>query len=211
MRAYRLGFWVPAVMGALVLAAAPAAYADYAFSGSGLSGSLDGSTETWMFNGDGGAGATGYLNNWGSPGVDQRTTSYSQTDRAFGMVITFSGGGPIDAASVTVGNGAGCTGSTGGGTTFCTLGPTDIWQAFITGPDTISFLAQDPSFFLSTDQDYFVNIFFDGDTPTSFAGSWLTSFSPSPNPVPEPGSIALFGAGLLGLGVMLMLRRRRPC
>lgn len=210
MIAMRFGLWAPAVIGMLALAAAPAAHADYYFSGSGPSGSLDGSTESWIFNADGGAAATGYLNNWGSPGVGASITSYSQTDPAFGMTVTFSGGGPINAASVTVGNGAGCAGSTAGGTTFCTIGGTnDIWQAFITGPDTIRFLAQDPSFFLMQGQDYFVNIFFDGDTPTSFTGNWLTSFSP--NPVPEPGSIAMFGAGLLGLGLMLGLRRRRSC
>lgn len=210
MIAMRLGLWAPAVIGMLAWAAAPAAHADYLFSGSGTSGYLDGSAERWSFNHDGGAAATGYLNNWGSPGVGAGVATYSQADDAFGMTITFSGGGPINAASVTVGNGAGCTGSTAGGTTFCTLsGTRDIWQAFITGPDTIQFLAQDSSFFLSPGHSYFVNIFFDGDTPSSFTGNWLTSFSP--NPVPEPGSIAMFGAGLLGLGLVLTLRRRRRC
>lgn len=211
MNTLKLGLLGPALAGVLALAAAPAAHADYMFSGSGTSGSLDGASETWIFNADGGAAATGYLNDWGSPGVGAGTTAYSQTDAAYGMVITFSGGGPIDVASATVGNGANCAGSTTGGTTSCTIGGTDdIWQAFVTGPDTIQFLAQDSSFYLSQGQDYFVNIFFDGNTPTSFTGKWLTSFTPTPpTGVPEPGSIAMFGAGLLGLGLMLVLRRRR--
>lgn len=209
MNTFRLGLLAPALVGVLALAAAPAAHADYMFSGSGTSGTLDGASESWIFNADGGAAATGYLNNWGSPGVTAGTVAYSQTDAAFGMIITFSGGGPIDANSITIGNGAGCAGNTGGGTTFCTIGPQDIWQAFQTGPDTIQFLAQNSSFFLSQGQTYFVNIFFDGATPTSFTGRWLTSFTPTP--VPEPGSIAIFGAGLLGLGLMLAFRRRRRC
>ena len=203
MGIFRIGLLAPVVFGVLALAAAPAAHADYVFSGSGSSGNLDGTSEPWAFDADG-------VGNWGSPGVSQGVTSYSQADSAYGMIITFSGGGTINAASIATGNSSACVGSTGGGTTFCTIGsPNDIWEAFLTGPDTIQFLAQDPSFYLSTGQDYFVNIFFDGSTPTSFTGKWLTSFSP--NPVPEPGVIGMFGMGLLGLGLMLMLRRRQRC
>lgn len=209
MSIFRVGVLAPALIGLLALAAAPAAHADYSFSGSGSSGYLDGTSEPWQFNADGGAVRTGYLDNWGSPGVNQSLTIYSQTDAAYGMSITFSGGGTIDAASIATGNGANCAGSTGGGTTFCTIGPTDIWYAFLTGPDTIEFRAQDPSFYISQGQHYFVNIFFDGTAPTSFTGRWLTSFAP--NPVPEPGVIGMFGAGLLGLGLMLILRRRQRC
>lgn len=205
----RIGLLAPIVFGVLALAAAPAAHADYVFSGSGTSGNLDGSSESWAFNYDGGKARTGYLDNWGSPGVNAGVTPYSQTDAAYGMVITFSGGGTINADAVAIGNSSACAGTTQGGTTFCTQGPTDIWEAFITGPDTIEFLAQDPSFYLSQGQLYFVNIFFDGDAPTSFTGKWLTSFAP--NPVPEPGVVGMFGAGLLGLGMMLMLRRRQRC
>ncbi len=211
MSIFRTGLLVPAVIGMLALAVTPVAHADYVFSGSGTSGTLDGSSESWIFNADGGAASTGYLDNWGSPGVGAGITTYSQADSAYGMSITFNGGATINADSISIGNGAACIGSTAGGTTFCTISPTNIWQAFLTTPGTIEFRAQNASFFLSQGQSYFVNIFFDGAAPTSFSGKWLTEFSPNPNPVavPEPESIAMFGTGLFGLGLILMLRRRR--
>ena len=184
-----------------------AARADYAFSGSGASGHLVSSSETWVFNGDGGASSTKYLNDWGSPGVDRGVVAYGESSPAFGFEITFSGGGAIDPASVTIGNGANCGGTTTGGTTFCTISPTDIWEAFLTGPDTIEFLAQSPTFDLTTGQDYFVNIFFDGNTPTSFTGSWLTTFSPTPSATPEPSALFLLGSGLLSIAGARRLRR----
>lgn len=209
----RIGVLAPVVMGIFALAAAPMAHADYVVSGNGTSGHLDGSSEAWAFNADGGKASTGYLDNWGSPGVGAGTTDYSQTHQAFGMSLTFSGA-IINADSIAIGNGKACAGSTRGGSTFCTIGsPDDIWQAFLTAPDTIEFRAQNASFFLSQAQKYFVNIFFDGAAPSSFTGRWLTDFSPDPGTgpvsVPEPGSIGMLGGGLLGLGLILMLRRRR--
>lgn len=185
-----------------IFGAAGAAHADYAFSGSGSSGTLVAASETWSFNFDGGT----LLNDWGSPGVGAGTVPYGESQAAFGMELNFTGGGTIDAGSVGIGNGAGCAGSTSGGTTFCTISPTDIWVATITGPSSIKFIAQSPTFFLSQGQNYFVNVFFDGDKPDAFSGKWLTTFS-GPG-VPEPASWAMMLMGFGGLGAML--RRRRP-
>ena len=178
---------------ALMCAFSGAAYADYSFAGTGSSGILVSPSETWAFNADFPFGGT--QSDWGSPGVDLGTTAYGEAQAAFGMVVNFTGGGPIDVASVALGNGSACAGTTTGGTTFCTVTPTDIWQAFVTGPDSIEFLAQDPSFFLSAGQLYFVNVFFDGATPTGFTGSWLTTFTPTPSP--EPGTLVLLGSSVL--------------
>jgi hypothetical protein len=189
---------------ALSVGMAGQAHADYAFSSS--SGVLVGPSESWSFNFDGG----NLENDWGSPGVGAGIVPYGEVMPAYGMNITFTGGGPIDTASIAIGNGAGCAGSTYGGTTFCTISPTGIWEAFSVGPDSIQFLAQNASFDLTQGQDYFVNIFFTGATPTGFTGAWLTSFQPTPGggspSVPEPAALSLVGLGLLALGTV---RRRK--
>jgi hypothetical protein len=193
-----------AALAALLIAgAASHAKADYAFSGSGASGFLNvpASAEPWH-NGY----ADGNPNGWGSPGVSYGTTAYSRTQAAYGMEITFAGGGsPILGGSVAIGNGAACAGSSGGGTTFCTLGPTDIWEAFQVGPDSIDFLAQNATFNITNGQQYFVNILFDGAAPSSFTGKWLTNFHPE---VPEPASLLVLGGGLVALGAVRRAKRK---
>jgi hypothetical protein len=173
------------------LAVAAPAHADYLFSGAGTSGNLAPGVEAWSMNFTGN-------NNWGSPGVGAGVAQYSRTLDAYGFDISFTGA-TILAGSVDLGNGKACIGSVGGGTTFCTFSPTNIWVATQTDDHSISFRAQNAAFAISTGQQYFVNIFFDGATPTGFTGRWLTEFSPDPTRVPEPSGLPLIGIALAGL------------
>jgi hypothetical protein len=179
------------------------ANANYAFSGSGSSGYLDPSVsgEPWEIPAQ--SGAPG----WGSPGISYGITAYTQSEAAYGLDITFTGGGEITPGSIAIGNGAGCAGDTTGGTTFCTISPTNIWEAFQTGPNSVDFRAQNASFNITQGEEYFVNVLYTGAAPTSFTGVWLTSFSPGV--VPEPATWLLFGCGMMGLAAVREFMRRR--
>jgi len=52
--------------------------------------------------------------------------------------------------------------------------------------------------------------FFGNGNGTSDAGTVSANFTLVKEPVPEPASMTLFGAGLLGLGTIAMRRRGRP-
>lgn len=197
-----------AVIVGLSAALATPASADYMFSGSGNSGNFVGQAgEPWILN---------YIppyDNWGSPGVGASITPYQEADSAFGLDLIFSGVGPIDASSIAIGNTSGCVGSGGGGTTFCSepFGANGFWQAFLTGPNSISFRAQNVGQILDQGENYFVNVFFEGSTSPqdfSFTGKWITEFAPNPNPTPVPGVLPLLAVGL-GLLQFSRWRKRR--
>ena len=77
-----------------MLTLASPAQAQIAFSGSGSSGTLAAPSEGWTFNFTTSSG----VNNWGSPGVGAGTDVYGQAVAAYGMELTFTGGGTINAA-----------------------------------------------------------------------------------------------------------------
>lgn len=185
---------------------APAS-ANYIFSGSGTSGNFVGqAAEPWSLN------FFPPFDNWGSPGVGAGTTPYLQPDSAFGLDLTFSGVGPIDAASIALGNASSCGGGGGGGTTFCNapFGANGIWQAFLTGENSISFRAQNVAQILDQGENFFVNVFFapsNGARDISFRGEWITEFAPNPTPV--PGIIPLIATALGMLQFSLWRKSRR--
>jgi hypothetical protein len=196
------------IVGLSGVLAAPAS-ANYIFSGSGTSGNFVGqAAEPWILN------FVTPFDNWGSPGVGAGITPYLQADSAFGLDLTFSGVGPIDAASIALGNASACVGSSGGGTTFCNapFGANGFWQAFLTGANSISFRAQNVGQILDQGENFFVNVFFAanrvGAQDISFKGEWITEFAPNPTPVPGILPLLATGLGLLQLSLWRKKRSR---
>ena len=94
-----------------LLCGASAARADYAFSGSGSSGTLVNSGQTWQIK----PATTSTLASWSSsPFV------YDEPDEAFAIKLTFSftGQGTLDNEALAVGETSGCNGNPGA-TVFC--------------------------------------------------------------------------------------------
>jgi hypothetical protein len=198
-RFFRIGAGIiaAAAYGAVLLMLTTPAWADFIFSGSGGSGTLISGSETWLFNG---APSFGTGLNWGSPGFGVgHATTYGESTPAIGFTIAFDTGG-TDIINPSPGS---ATCPTGGiGTIFCAGSgggpPTTQWTASSPSAGSIEFLAPGGTS-LRMGQFYFVQIFFNSEGSENFNGAWLTG-------VPEPGSLALFSAGVVGLG-LLRLRK----
>lgn len=178
------------------------------FSGTGTQGNLDttNSSEPWLINCSG----LGPNNvpcpvddfGWGSPGVAETLTPYTGTTAATDFEITFDGFA-IDPSQIGLASAPGCAGREQGGTVFCTddLNPwTVVYDP--TTPDSLAFFAPAGQS-LAPGQEYFVNIFLEGDslpTSISFTGGWTAETA-----VPEPASMVLLGTGLAAL----VARRRK--
>lgn len=184
--------WIAAAL-LLACGVVSPAWANYTFSSSDTN--IAGTGSTWGFNAQSAAPA-----NWGSPGVGQGFSAYGEATAAYGLELTFTGGGTIDSGQVTTGNSSNC----GGGSIFCVQGfsSNTVWTGYRLGTESIEFLATTPSDALPVSGDYFTNVYFNGATPTGFTGTWFTQFTT----VPEPASLTLLGSGMLCLG---MLQRRR--
>ena len=169
-----------------LLCGASAARADYAFSGSGSSGTLVNSWQTWQIK----PATTSTLASWSS-----NAAVYDEPDEAFGIRLTFSftGQGTFDNAALAVGETSGCPGNPGA-TIFCGFSNSadSHWTVDYSptiDPDTIEVIVSDPSQqYVTSNDSYNVVVYFDGAAPSSFTGQWYTtSYSATPAPNRRPG------------------------
>lgn len=167
------------------------------FSGSGASGTIAPGL-AWAIN-------TSSTDSFGSPGVSQGVLAWpgSPTPQDItDFTVTFSGlptGVTIDPTSLATAA-QDCAGNASGGTVFCSTvsGSYVQWTPTLSnGNDTITFEAPTGDS-LNSGNDYFVNIFFNGNEGASvaFTGGWSSTST-----VPEPGSLLLTVAGLGALGL----------
>ena len=166
------------------------------FNGSGSSGTIaPGQPFAYDFD------HASFEPDWGIPGVGATLSSWNgPTVEQF--TITFSLPNGISIDPLNLGNT--CNGGSTGGTVFCASPYSQPWNVTALTSDSITFTAQPGGDLLVHGDPFFVNIFFSGGDPNgaNFNGAWITA-------VPEPGSLILFGTGILGVGALMRRKLTR--
>ncbi len=170
----------------VMLASVAAMAGSIPFSGSGSSGTIDpGQPFSYDF-----AGALSEAN-WGVPGVGAGLATWNgPTVDQFTITFDLAPGISIDPLNI----GSTCDGGPTSGTAFCASPYTQPWNVTTLTTDSITFTALPGGDLLINGDPFFVNIFFTGGDPAgaSFSGEWVS-------PVPEPGTLVIFGSGILAL------------
>jgi hypothetical protein len=176
----------------------------------------------WGSPGAGGGGTDPYAGNYATYGGAAPVGSNGQeSESAIGFAIFFQGGPALVPTA-----GSDCNGGTNGGTVYCNeLGATITgsgdgvqWTATYSqntnGDYGWVFMAPNSDAFQALSDTYYVNVFFNssaslssGGVPTSFTGAWIYPAEGGPS-VPEPATLSIVGAGLVGLGAVRRRRRR---
>lgn len=174
----------------IITASMTAVAGDISFSGSGSSGTIA-PGQPFSYNYDHAVVEP----DWGVPGVGATLATWNgPTIGQFTITFSLPAGISIDALNL----GTTCNGGSFSGTSFCASPYSQPWNVTNLTSNSITFTALPGGDLLTNGDPFFVNIFFAGGDPNgaSFSGEWVPA-------VPEPGSLILFGSGILGAAALL--------